>query len=147
MVIDAFAQLSAAQALTVTAFSTNTYDLGVARDLGPGEELEVCITVDTVFASGTSVNFQFVTSANANLSTPSVLIETGAIVTAQLTAGRMPIVMRVPRALVIAAPVGQRYIGLQYTIVGTYTTGAVTANIVFDAADVNKFYTANTPIL
>lgn len=147
MVIDAFAQLSAAQALTVTAVSTNTYDLGVARDIGPGEELEVVITVDTVFASGTSVNFQFVTSAAAALSSPTVLIETGAVVTAQLTAGRAPIVIRVPRALLIAAPVGQRYIGLQYTIVGTFTTGAVTANIVLDAADVNKLYTANTPIL
>lgn len=147
MVIDAFLQLSAAQALTVTAFSTNTVDLGVARDIGPGEELEISITVDTVFASGTSVNFQYVTSANANLSTPTVLIETGAVATSELTAGRPPIVFRVPRALLKAAPIGQRYVGLQYTIVGTFTTGAVTANMVMDAGDVNKLYTANTPIL
>lgn len=145
MVVDAFLQFSAAQALTTTAVSTNTVDLGVARDIGPGEELEVVFTIDTILAGGTSVNFQFITSAAANLGTPTVLVETGAIVTAQLAAGRAPIVLRVPRSLLLAAPVGQRYIGIQYTIVGTYT-GNVTANMVLDAADVNKVYTANTPI-
>ena len=146
MVVDAFLQFSAAQALTVTAVSTNTVPLGVARDIGPGEELEICITVDTTFAGGTSVNFQYVTSAAAALTAPTVLIETGAMLTAELTAGRFPIVFRVPRALLKAAPVGQAFIGLQYTIVGVFTAGAVTANMVLDAADVNKLYAVGTII-
>ena len=147
MVIDAFTQLANAQAFTATAVSTNTYDLGVARDIGPGEELEVAITVDATFTGGTSVNFQYITSAAPSLSSPTVLIETGAMAASELTAGRFPIVIRVPRALIKAMPVGQRYIGLQYTVVGVFTTGAVTANLMLDVADINKFYTANTPIL
>lgn len=145
MVIDAFLQFSSAQALTTTAVSTNTVDLGVARDIGPGEELEVVFTVPTVLAGGTSINFQFITSAAANLGSPTVLVETGPVVTAQLGAGRPPIVLRVPRALLLAAPLGQRYIGIQYTIVGTYT-GNIDANLVLDAADVSKLYAASTPI-
>ena len=146
MVVDAFLQFSAAQALTVTAVSTNTIPLGVARDIGPGEELEVSITVDTTFAGGTSVNFQYITSAASALTSPTVLIETGAMLTAELTAGRFPIAFRVPRALIKAAPTGQAFIGLQYTIVGTFTAGAVTANMVLDAADVGKLYAVGTTI-
>lgn len=147
MVIDAFAQFSLAQALTVTAVSTNTYDLGVARDLGPGHHFLIAITVDTVFVGGTSVNFQYITSASPALTSPTVMIETGPVLTAQLFAGRAPIVFNVPRSLVTTLPVGQRYIGLQYTIVGPYTGGAVTANMILDPSDVNKIYIANTPIL
>lgn len=144
MITDAFTQLSSAQALTTTAVSTNSYDLALARDIGPGEELEIVITVDTVFASGTSVNFQVVNSAAGALTSPVVLIETGAVLTAQLTAGRRPIVIRMPRTIVNA--LGQRYIGLQYTIVGTFTTGAVTSNILRAGVDVDKLYATSTLI-
>ena len=45
MITDAFLRLSDAQALTTTAVSTNTIDLGVARDVGAGEEIYVYFTV------------------------------------------------------------------------------------------------------
>lgn len=146
-VIDAQMQFSSAQALTTTAVSTNTYDLGVARDVGPGEELYFQITVDTTLASGTSVNFQVISSAAANLSSPNVLIETGPVVTAQLTAGRPPIVIRMPASILTTLPIGQRYIGLQYTIAGTYTAGNVTANLVHGEQYTNKLYPVGTVIL
>lgn len=147
MITDAFLSLSSAQTITTTAVSTNSIDLGVARDIGPGEELEIAITIDTTFSGGTSVNFQFITSAAGGLGSPTVHVETGAVVTAQLTAGRAPIVIRVPRTLLTSQPIGQRYIGLQYTVVGTYSAGAVTANLMLDASDVNKLYPTSITIL
>lgn len=145
MIIDAFLQFSSAQAVTATAVSTNTIDLGIARDVGPGEEMEICITVDQSFATATSVNIQVISSAAANLGTPSVLIETGAIVIANLTAGRRPIVIRMPRTLVTA--LGQRYLGLQYTVAGSNATaGQFTANLLMDAADTDKLYAVGTTI-
>lgn len=39
--VDDFLKLSAAQAVTATAVSTNTVDSGTSRDLGPGEKLNV----------------------------------------------------------------------------------------------------------
>lgn len=45
MILDSKNQYSAAQALTVSAASTNAIDHGAARNLGVGEELVVVITV------------------------------------------------------------------------------------------------------
>ena len=66
MLTDALLQLSSAQAVTTTAVSTNTIDLGTARDIGTGEDLYAVITVDeAATASGSAtVNFQVNTSAH-----------------------------------------------------------------------------------
>lgn len=47
MIIDAQLELSSAQAVTAAAASTNTIDLGAARDIGVGEELYVVGIVTT----------------------------------------------------------------------------------------------------
>ena len=135
MITDAFLRLSDAQALTTTAVSTNTIDLGVARDVGAGEEIYVYFTVPTALAGGTSVTFQVITSAAANLGTPTVVGSTTAVPTASLVAGYKTAVRVNPTVFVN----GQRYLGAQYTISGTYTSGAVTADIVLDIAD-QKLY-------
>ena len=135
MITDAFLRLSDAQALTTTAVSTNTIDLGVARDVGAGEEIYVYFTVPTALAGGTSVTFQVVTSAAANLGTPTVVGSTTAVPTASLVAGYKTAVRVNPTVFTN----GQRYLGAQYTISGTYTSGAVTADIVLDIAD-QKLY-------
>ena len=135
MITDAFLRLSDAQALTTTAVSTNTIDLGVARDVGAGEEIYVYFTVHTALAGGTSVTFQVVTSAAANLGTPTVVGSTTAVPTASLVAGYKTAVRVNPTVFTN----GQRYLGAQYTISGTYTSGAVTADIVLDIAD-QKLY-------
>ena len=135
MITDAFLRLSDAQALTTTAVSTNTIDLGVARDVGAGEEIYVYFTVPTALAGGTSVTFQVITSAAANLGTPTVVGSTSAVVTASLVAGYKTAVRINPAVFAT----GQRYLGAQYTIVGTYTSGNVTADVVLDIADFKTY--------
>lgn len=50
MIFDAQNLFSDAQAITAAAASSNIIDLGVARNIGAGENLFVGVTVDTTFA-------------------------------------------------------------------------------------------------
>lgn len=141
MITDALLLLSSAQAVTASAVSTNTIDLGLARDVGAGEPLYVVLTVDESFATATSVTINTIISANADLSSADILSSTPAIPIANLLAGRKPIVLEVPSAILIANPVGKRYLGLSYTIGGSNATaGKFTANVVRDVQDVSKLY-------
>lgn len=140
MILDRQNTVSQAQAITATAVSTDTIDLSVARDLGVAG-LKWVVTVDQVFNNLTSLEIQAISSANADLSSHNVLGSTGAIVLAQLTAGRRPIVIDLPRSILSTLPVGQRYIGLRYVVAGTApTTGQVTASLVLDVQDIGKLY-------
>lgn len=132
MIMDQQLVLSDKQALTTgTVVSTNTIDLGQARDLGIGDQdLELVIIVNAALTGGTSVQFAYITSANADLSSPNVIVQTPAIVAASLTAGTEWLRVQIP-ALSLATQM-QRYIGVQYTIVGTFGAGTVTACVVMD---------------
>lgn len=150
MITDAFLQLSNAQAVTASAVSTNTIDLGVARDIGPGDELEVDITVDTTVtaAGAATVNFQVISSAAAALTSPTILVQSDAIGKAELTAGRRPIRLRIPSSVLAAQPIGQRYLGVQYTVgTGPLTAGAFTANVVRDGQDQGKYYPSGFTVI
>jgi hypothetical protein len=145
MITDALLQVSTAQAVTTTAFSTDTIDLGVNRDIGAGSDLKFVFGVNTsVTASGAAtVTFQIVSSANANLSSPTILAQTDAIGKAELTAGRRPITLDIANSILAAQPIGQRYLGVQYTVgTGPLTAGAFTANLILgsESADHNKYY-------
>lgn len=143
MITDALLQLSSAQAVTSTAVSTNTIDLGVARDLGQGTDLFVTIGVDeAATASGAAtVDFQIITSAAANLGTPTIIGSTGALAKTELTLGRKPISLRIPSAVLLAQPVGQRYLGVQFTVAtGPLTAGKFTVNLSLEDPGVGKHY-------
>lgn len=124
MIIDAFLLVSDSQALTATAFSTNTLDLGVStpqRDISVGESMGFGISVD-VAADFTTTDetytFEVVESANANLSSPTVigvLVQTAA----QLTIGAL--------VFLPCGPVSKRYLGLRYTLAGTTPSITVTS--------------------
>ena len=136
MITDAFLRVSDAQAITGDAASTNTIDLSVARDVGEGKQLFMVFTVTEAFNNATSVALQVITSAAANLGTPTV-IAAQTVALAGLTAGAQFVVPLPPQV----ASLGQRYLGAYYDVTGTNpSTGKVTADIVETIQDGKKYY-------
>ena len=136
MITDKLLRVSEDQAITTTAFSTDTIDLGVARDVGEGTALYMNFAVTTALANGTSVKFEVVSSANAKLSSHTVIGSSDAVLTAALTAGKNVVVRINPDI----AGKGQRYLGARYTVSGTYNAGKVTADVVETIGDGQKYY-------
>lgn len=141
--MDALLQLSAAQTVTASAVSTNTIDLSQVRDIGTGTQMFAVFTVDeAVTAAGAAtVNFQIITSAAAALSSPTIIGQTDAIAKTELTLGRKPICLPLPPAILNAQPIGQRYLGVQYTIgTGPLTAGKFTCYISDNDISAAKYY-------
>ena len=136
MITDSLLRVSEDQAVTTTAVSTNTIDLGVARDVGEGTALYMNFALTEAFANGTSVVFEVITSASANLGTPTVIGSSTVLATAALTLGKNIVVRLNPDI----AGKGQRYLGARYTVAGTMNAGKVTADIVETIGDGQKCY-------
>ena len=126
MFLDALTLVSDAQALTATAVSTNTIDLGSsspARDIGAGESIGFGISVDVAGDRTTAdetYTVEVIQSAAANLSSPTVLASQLLPATG-IAVGALSF---------IAVPMGvvtQRYLGLRYTLAGTTPSITVTA--------------------
>ena len=118
MILDADLLFSNKQAVTATAESTNTLDLGVAGD-AIGQELTIHVVVDTAFATLTSLTVSLETSANN--SDWTTVLSGPAIARASLTKGASIFCVRVPQGL-------SRYVRLKYTVGGSNATaGKVTA--------------------
>lgn len=90
MYADNFLSLSSVQTVTGTntsVLSTNTIDLGTARDMGEGKDLYLRSQVGTAFAGATSVEIQAIVADDAALTTNVTVIgSSGAIPLASLTA-------------------------------------------------------------
>ena len=125
MITDKLLRVSEDQAVTSTAVSTDTIDLGVARDMGEGTPLYMNFAVTTAMTGGTSIKFEVITSAAANLGSPTVIGSSDAILTAALTLGKNIVVRLNPDI----AGKGQRYLGARYTVSGTYNGGKITADV------------------
>jgi len=129
MIIDRNTLVSNAQAVTATAVSTDTIDLGALRDIGTGTKISAFVTVDVAAtaAGAATVTFAVITSANADLSSATTLYTTSAIGKATLVAGYKVFDITIPRQLL------SRYLGLNYTVAtGPLTAGAFTGGFVVD---------------
>ena len=129
MFLDALGLVSDAQAVTATAFSTNTIDLGATTPvaaIGTGESMGFGITIDVAadFTTGDETyTVEIVESDNANLSTPTV-IASRVITAANLKAGTLHWL-----GLPMGTP-SKRYLGLRYTTAGTTPTVTITAFLI-----------------
>lgn len=129
MIIDKSLMLSAAQAVTATAASTNYIDLGAARDIGNGQGLELIVNCDTAALStgSSTVTFALQSDDNTSFSSPTTVATSAAIAKASLTAAT--VVWRAP----IPKFTAERYLRLYYTVaVADLTAGAFTAFIVLN---------------
>ncbi|RAU21082.1 hypothetical protein CU669_15105 [Paramagnetospirillum kuznetsovii] len=128
------------QTLTGTdtsVLSTYSVDLGIARDIGEGEDLFMRVTVTTAQTGGTSVEYQCVAADDAALTSNLVVLgSTGAQAVAGLTAGARFIVD--PRPLI--GSLGKRYIGARAVTVGAVAAGAAYIDFGVDFEDGAKFY-------
>lgn len=139
MITDKLLRVSDSQAVTATAVSTDTIDLSVARDMGQGNELTMVFSVtEAVTAAGAAtVTFQVISSASANLSSPTVIGSSAVIGKAALPIGTQVAVKINP----LIASLGQQYIGANYVVAtGPLTAGKFTADVVTDIQDGRKFY-------
>lgn len=122
MYLDAQAQFSDAQALTVTAASTNLIDLGGDHNFGIGEPMSIVIVVD-VAADFTTTDETYVvdlqTDDNAGFASAASL---GSATILGGSAAGSKFVIPVP-----ADSRGERYIRLNYTLGGTSPTVSLTA--------------------
>lgn len=118
MILDVQNQLSDSQAVTTDAVSTNTIDCGnptPKNEIGAGEPMCMVVGVDVsadVANADETYAFEVIQSANANLSSPDVLVSR-TIAGASLTAGTYHIIGVPPRS------VTKQYLGMNYNTGGT----------------------------
>lgn len=143
---DNFGLLSNGQTVTTTAVSTNSIDLSSndaakVRDAGRGRLVVVRFRMTEAFSGGTNMAMQVVISANSNLSSFTTLASTQYIVPGNLTLGAMfhlPI-PSIPHSLISGAN-GLRYLGANYDVVGTMSTGKIEAVLTLDTASIPRSY-------
>ncbi len=141
MIFDATNLFSDAQAITATAGSTNTIDLGaigtpyghagpLLRDLGKGNPINILIQVGTTF--DTAAEDGTLTIAieldSTDTFTPDKSIDLGTFTEAELVSGFKCPIRYIPDG------VNYRYMRLKYTVggAGNFTAGTLTAGIVAD---------------
>lgn len=135
MIFDRSLLMSNAQAITASAPSTDTIDLGATgtvfgnsaaliRDIGRGYRIPIRIQVVQSFNNLTSLAAAIQVDDNSAFSSPRTVVTSQAIPLASLVAGY------VFEEVDIEIGVNERHMRIQYTVVGTApTAGQVTAGI------------------
>jgi hypothetical protein len=116
MILDKQLSLSAAQAVTASAASTNVIDQGAPGDAHCALFAMVQVREAATASGSATVNFVIQTSVDEAFTSPIVLFDSGAIGKAALTLNSEPVKVRLP-------------IGVKQFIRGYYTvaTGPLTA--------------------
>ena len=127
-IMDSQNELSDAQAVTVTAISTDIIDLNTYPQFAGGEDLNLIVDVSTTFAGGTSIRAVLWTDGTTTTTNGQDIISGDVVATANATAGANLLTVNL-KGLTL-----ERYIGVQYVVVGTMSAGKVEA------------YLATTPI-
>lgn len=147
MILDDLLEMSDAQVPTVTANSTDIIDRGAQAvldnaltDIGTGEDVYWVVSVQTVFAGGTSLQASLVTDTNPNLATaPVTIAQTPVIPLASLVPGYQ-------YAVKLPAGTYKQYLGTIYTIVGTMSGGGSVNSFITKDAQNYRAYADRTPI-
>ena len=122
-----------AQAITVTAASTDVIDLGVLEDLGVGDDpaLKILVLVTTAFTAAGAATLQCAIQGSVDNSAWTIMAQTDAIGKASLTAQAE--IMRISLPSLVAGQSMPRYLRLYFTVAtGPMTAGAVYAGILLD---------------
>lgn len=148
MILDKRTEFCDATALNTGAAGTyligGQIDLGVARDIGIGEQLYLVITVDTQPTSGGAATAQFTlasddTASIATNGTASVHFQTKAFSIAEMTPGAVLAAVALP----IEGVAYERFLGiLQTTGTAAFTGGKINA---FLTPDVAKWKSYDAP--
>lgn len=136
MILDAELLFSDEQAITSTADSANVIDLGIARDIGVGEELYIFAQLDEALndSSGTdaTLTVSLNTDDNAALSSDTALQTLFTFAHAD-AAGTIKYARIQPSDF-------ERYAALAYTVAnGPFDAGKVTAGIVKDIQKTTEY--------
>ena len=118
MLIDKLLQISDAEAVTVTAASANSIDLGAAGDALGGQELYCDIRVATTCtaAGAATVAFDLQHDSVSNFASATSLISVPAVAKATLVAGYWVLRAKIPTGC-------KRYLRVNFTV----ATGPLTA--------------------
>lgn len=142
MILDSQLQFSDAQAVTAAAASTNVLDLGVARDIGSGKPLYVCLNVDVALddaGDDSELAVTLETDDNSDFTSATELMALFTLA-ANAPAGTKKVAV-LPPGLDY-----ERYLRLKYTPAdGDLSAGSVTAFLT-DSYEVFKAYQDNVTI-
>jgi hypothetical protein len=131
-------------AITVTRDSTDIIDVGLSgqigngRDIAVGNDLHLLVLSNRLFAGGTSVQISLQgapDNGSGGQGTYTTYAQTPAITLAQLNAAPgmlFPIALPRPPFGGLALP---RFYKLNYTVVGTFSAGAVLAYLLLNRED------------
>jgi len=138
MILDSQLEFSSAQAVTASAASTNLVDLGIARDIGVGEDLWIRIGVTTAMTdSGSDSTITVTLQTDDNASFSSAATVATLVVIPATTAAGVEYYIKLPAAVLAEY---ERYIRGYYTAAnGNLTTGSFDMNIVKDIQHYTDF--------
>lgn len=131
MIVDALLTLADGQAVTASAPSTHSLDLGSHRDIGGGTPLELVVSVvETATAAGAAtVSLALETDDDPAFTVPERLVASPAYPLAALTEGASLFRIAVPRGT-------RRYLRLFFTVAdGPLTAGRFAASLVATRQD------------